>query len=58
MRTYVAKAGTENLEALTELIDNGDVSPVIDATYPLSEAADAVRRFGQGHGPGKIVLTN
>lgn len=58
MRTYVAKAGTENLEALTELIDNGDVSPVIDATYPLSEAADAVRRFEQGHGPGKIVLTN
>ena len=58
MRTYVAKAGTENMEALTELIESGDVSPVIDATYPLSEAAEAMRRFEHGHGPGKIVLTN
>ena len=57
IRVYVAKAGTENLEALTEMIDSGEVAPVIDATYPLSEAAEAVRRFGQGHGPGKIVLT-
>lgn len=58
MRMYVAKAGAENLEALTELIENGDLAPVIDATYPLSEAAEAIRRFGHGHGPGKIVLTN
>ena len=58
MRIYVAKAGTENLKALTELIENGDIAPVIDATYPLREAAEAMRRFGDGHGPGKIVLTN
>lgn len=58
MRTYVAKAGTQNMDALTELIENGDVSPVIDATYPLREAAEAMRHFEHGHGPGKIVLTN
>lgn len=57
VRVYVAKAGTENLEALTALIDDGRLTPVIDATYPLAETADAVRRFGHGHGPGKIVLT-
>ena len=58
MRMYVAKAGSENLAALTELIENGSVVPVIDATCPLSEAAEAIRRFEHGHGPGKIVLTN
>ncbi|MDH3754258.1 MAG: NAD(P)-dependent alcohol dehydrogenase [Acidimicrobiia bacterium] len=58
IRVYVAKAGTENLAALTELIENGDVAPVIDETYSLSEAAEAMQRFGHGHGPGKIVLTN
>jgi NADPH:quinone reductase-like Zn-dependent oxidoreductase len=57
VRVYVAKAGTENLDALTEMIDRGDVAPVIDATFPLGDAAEAVRRFGHGHGPGKIVLT-
>jgi len=57
IRTYVAKAGTENLEALTEMIERGHVTPIIDAIYPLTEAAEAVRRFGHGHGPGKIVLT-
>lgn len=57
MRTYVAKAGTENLDALTELIERGDVRPVIDRTYPLSEAAKAMERFEHGHTPGKIVLT-
>ncbi len=57
IRVYVAKAGTKNLQALTELIENGELRPVIDATYPLSEAAEAIHRFGHGHGPGKIVLT-
>ncbi|MCP3992773.1 MAG: NAD(P)-dependent alcohol dehydrogenase [Actinomycetia bacterium] len=57
IQMYVAKAGTANLEALTEMIERGDVAPIIDTTYPLSEATEAVRRFGHGHGPGKIVLT-
>ena len=57
VKVYVAMAGSENLEALTALIDDGHLTPVIDSTYPLAEAADAVRRFGHGHGPGKIVLT-
>lgn len=57
VRVYVAKAGSDNLGALTNLIENGDVAPVIDAVYPFGEAAEALQRFGSGHGPGKIVLT-
>ena len=55
-RIYVAKAGTENLGDLTRLVERGDVVPVIDRVYPLTEAADALRRFEDGRGPGKIVL--
>ncbi len=54
--TYVAKAGTQNLEELATMIDEGQVKPVIDSTYPLADAAAALERFGHGHGPGKIVL--
>jgi len=45
------------LEALTELIEAGKVTPVIDRTYPLSQAADAIRHLEQGHAAGKVVLT-
>ena len=38
-------------------VADGSLQVPVEATYPLSEAAEAVRRFGRGHGPGKIVLT-
>jgi NADPH:quinone reductase-like Zn-dependent oxidoreductase len=42
---------------LTELIEIGKVAPVIDRTYPLEQAADAIRYLEQGHAAGKVVLT-
>lgn len=47
----------ELLVALTQLIEAGKVTPVIDRTYPLAEAADAIRYLEQGHARGKVVLT-
>jgi NADPH:quinone reductase-like Zn-dependent oxidoreductase len=38
------------------LIDAGKVSPVIDRTYPLSEAAAAVRYLLDGSARGKVVV--
>jgi NADPH:quinone reductase-like Zn-dependent oxidoreductase len=52
----IAKPNSANLHALTELIETGKVTPVIDRTYPLSQAADAIRRFGAGDARGKIVV--
>jgi NADPH:quinone reductase-like Zn-dependent oxidoreductase len=46
-----------NLQALTELIESGAVRPVIDRTYPLIEAPDAIRYLTEGHPAGKIVIT-
>jgi NADPH:quinone reductase-like Zn-dependent oxidoreductase len=45
------------LQTLTELIEAGKVRPVIDRTYPLDQAADAIRYLEQGHAAGKVALT-
>jgi NADPH:quinone reductase-like Zn-dependent oxidoreductase len=57
LRSFVAVARQQDLELLKELIETGKVTPVIDRTYPLSEAAEAIRYLARGHPRGKIVLT-
>jgi NADPH:quinone reductase-like Zn-dependent oxidoreductase len=47
----------EDLAALKALIEAGKVTPVIDRTYPLVEAPDAIRYLAEGHASGKIVIT-
>jgi NADPH:quinone reductase-like Zn-dependent oxidoreductase len=47
----------DDLVALTELIEAGTLTPVIDRTYPLIEAPDAIRYLAQGHAAGKIIVT-
>ena len=47
----------EDLLVLSGLLESGKVTPVIDRTYPLSQTADAIRYFGQGHARGKVVIT-
>jgi NADPH:quinone reductase-like Zn-dependent oxidoreductase len=46
-----------NLATLRELIESGDVTPVIDRTYPLSEAAEAIRYLEVQHARAKVVIT-
>jgi NADPH:quinone reductase-like Zn-dependent oxidoreductase len=53
----VAKERAADLEALTGLIESGAVTPVIDRSYPLADAADAIRYLHEGHAAGKVVLT-
>jgi NADPH:quinone reductase-like Zn-dependent oxidoreductase len=52
-----SKENQEDMRALTELIGTGEVTPVVDRTYPLVEAPDAIRYLEQGHPRGKIVIT-
>ena len=47
----------EGLVALQELIEAGEVTPVIDRTYLLSEVPDAIRYWENGHARGKVVVT-
>lgn len=54
---FTAKTTKKDLEALSELIEAGKVTPVVDRTYDLVEAADAIRYLHEGHPAGKIVVT-
>jgi NADPH:quinone reductase-like Zn-dependent oxidoreductase len=45
------------LERLTELIDNGQLVPVIEQTYPLSDMPNAMRQLVAGRARGKLVIT-
>jgi NADPH:quinone reductase-like Zn-dependent oxidoreductase len=57
LRPVVSKENGEDLHALAELIERGDVTPVVGRTFPLIEAADAVRLIASGHAAGKVVVT-
>jgi NADPH:quinone reductase-like Zn-dependent oxidoreductase len=47
----------EDLVLLTELIEAGKVSPVIDRRYPLSGVPDAIRYLETVHARGEVVIT-
>ena len=46
-----------DLVALAELVDSGQLTPVIDRSYPLVDVAEAMRYFERGHAHGKVVIT-
>jgi len=56
LRALNSKEKQEDLRTLSELIQAGKVSPVIDRTYPLVEAPDAIRYMEKGHPRGKVVI--
>lgn len=57
VKFFVAKITTEDLSFVGELLESAKVKSVIDRTYPLSEAADALAYLGERHARGKVVLT-
>jgi NADPH:quinone reductase-like Zn-dependent oxidoreductase len=54
---YIAIPKNEDLVVLKELLESGKITPVIDRTYPLSEAPEAFRYLDEGHAQGKVVIT-
>ncbi|WP_328877558.1 NAD(P)-dependent alcohol dehydrogenase [Streptomyces sp. NBC_00299] len=52
-----ARQSTANLAALRELAESGRIAPVVERTYPLSEAAEALRYVEVKHARAKIVVT-
>ena len=55
--SYGTKLDKEDLKLLGDLMQTGKLTPVIDRTYELSETAEALRYFEEGHARGKIVIT-
>jgi NADPH:quinone reductase-like Zn-dependent oxidoreductase len=41
---------------LKTMVETGKIKPVIEKTYPLSEAPEAMRYISTGHAKAKIVI--
>jgi NADPH:quinone reductase-like Zn-dependent oxidoreductase len=54
---FIAKLTAADLLVMKELIESGQVTPSVERTYPLSEAADALRYIGEGHAQAKVAIT-
>jgi NADPH:quinone reductase-like Zn-dependent oxidoreductase len=46
----------EDLLAVTQIVEAGNLVPVISQTYPLAETATGLRRVEDGHARGKLVV--
>lgn len=57
LRPFTSVEKREDLLALADLIATGQVMPVLDRTYPLDDAAGALRHLASGHTRGKVVVT-
>jgi NADPH:quinone reductase-like Zn-dependent oxidoreductase len=47
----------EHLLAVIDLVEAGDLTPIIDRTYPLADTAAGLRYLEKGHAHGKVVIT-
>jgi NADPH:quinone reductase-like Zn-dependent oxidoreductase len=57
LRGLVNSENAADLVALTELVEARKVTPAVDRTYPLAEAAAAVQHMVEGRARGKVVIT-
>ncbi len=56
MAPMLATLSREDLETLRDLLEAGEVTPVIDRTYPLSAVPEAIQYVERGHTRGKVVI--
>ena len=53
---YMTKMSKQDLIMLGDLIQAGKLKPVIERTYKLNDAPEALRYLDQGHARGKVVI--
>ena len=56
MGNLFMRPNQKDMVFMKELLEAGKVVPVIDRRYPLSELAEAVRYYREGHSRGKVVI--
>jgi NADPH:quinone reductase-like Zn-dependent oxidoreductase len=57
MVAFIAKSRREDLLALRDLVEAGRLTPVIDRTYPLERAGEAIGYLETGQARGKVIVT-
>jgi NADPH:quinone reductase-like Zn-dependent oxidoreductase len=53
---FVANWKRPDMDVLRELLESGNVKPVVERRYELGEVASALRYMGEGHAQGKLVI--
>jgi NADPH:quinone reductase-like Zn-dependent oxidoreductase len=53
---FVNRGNAADLVVLAGLIESGQVTPAVDRTFPLAEAAAAVSYMSEGRARGKVVV--
>ena len=51
------KLSHDDLHTLKGLLEDGEIKPIIDRTYELSEIQIAIQYLEEGHAQGKVVIT-
>jgi NADPH:quinone reductase-like Zn-dependent oxidoreductase len=54
--SFTVTPNREDLELVKGLIESGELAPVIDRTYSLSEVPEAIRHLEEGHARGKVAV--
>jgi NADPH:quinone reductase-like Zn-dependent oxidoreductase len=57
LRSLISTEKADDLRALAQLVESGAVTPFIDRTFPLSEAAAAIQYVQDGRVRGKVVVS-
>ncbi|MBO0867141.1 MAG: NAD(P)-dependent alcohol dehydrogenase [Micromonosporaceae bacterium] len=57
LTSMLARPLRADLAALGEMLETGQIAPVIDRTYALTEVPEAIRYLETGHARGKVVIT-
>jgi NADPH:quinone reductase-like Zn-dependent oxidoreductase len=55
--TFIASVNAADLVVLTELIEAGKVTPMVDRTFALGDSPDAIRYLEAGRVRGKLAIT-
>ena len=53
----LAKPSKQDLTWMSEQMESGKITPVIDRLYRLSEVPEAIRYLEIGHARGKVIIT-
>jgi NADPH:quinone reductase-like Zn-dependent oxidoreductase len=56
LKSFTAEVTAQALKEISDLIESGRITPVIDRTYPLTDAAAAVQLVEQGSPAGKVIV--
>jgi len=56
VKTFIAKSSHEDFDFIRDLVEKGEIKPVIDRRYPLDQIVEAHRYTETGHVKGKVVI--